>query len=314
MENKRSKEIQKKELLKGDLNNGQLQSLKTFLRKCDYRKVELATESPGNLLINEELIRDPKKSMSQLIQYLIQKFNLEWLISKIAFDLYIKFEKAISQGQAEAVIRRILGIKLSSTGRSQLHELRRKIRKYKKLVTHFEEWAKWDYTLKIVIMGLNAEQKNVLLKVRNITPPVGVEFFTKHIEIFENKIAKLQIWSLSIKEQFRSLISQYCKGTTGAIIAFDKSDYNSFELIKEFYQKLKNGTNLKFKLTGKKEVYAEIPVFIIGIGDSNVISSKEGQLLAKELGVSGYIEISDLELHTFEEMLYSLVLLIIKSS
>jgi hypothetical protein len=92
--------------------------------------------------------------MKQGLNDFIQELNLNVVISSLAIYLFIKCDKAISKGQAEAIIRHLLGIKLDSKGRSQLHEFRKKILKYKKLFTRFKEYdTQEEYLIKIITLG-----------------------------------------------------------------------------------------------------------------------------------------------------------------
>jgi len=330
------------------LTKKQIKTLKDLLRKLDYSKQELSQlknlrnifkshytkeeldafgiESFFKPLVEEEWIEISKSSWHDLIQFLIDRIDkisldrgtgLEWLISKISYDLYIKFDKTISQGQAEAVLKRALGIKLSSTGRTQLYELRKKIRRYENFLAHFGDLAKiYDFTFKVVILGLKSEQATNLL----LMPPIpggegqrntiGVGFYPKAIEISNNKV-KLQLWDISSESQWRSYIKPYCRGASGAILAYDKSDRESFNLTKDFYMELKEATNLKFNPIELGGESVDLPIILLGLGNGKDITAEEGQSLANELGLYGYIEISESETENFENTLASLSLGII---
>jgi len=298
------------------LANIQIKNLENFLKKCDYSKEELVAEIEKEINIGEDWIRVSKVNMKHLIEYLLQKNDLNWLISKIAINLYNKYEKAISQGQVEAVLRRVLGLTLSSTGRSHLNELRKKIRKYEKFLRHFGEWDTYDFTFKFVIVGLNPEQATQLIQIPPLKETsgsglvIGVEFYPKPIEISDKRV-KLQLWNVSIKKKFRSLVQQYCKGANGAIIVYDKSDRESFELAKESYTELKEATRLKYELKERKGTYVDIPIILIGLGDGKNVTAEEGQSLAKEWSSYGYIEMQDTDSTNFENTLSSLSLRII---
>ncbi|MFX1454464.1 MAG: GTP-binding protein [Promethearchaeota archaeon] len=314
------------------LTDYQLKNLTKFLRDLDYKKEEIVSfivpgdSSSADLnnlidLIEEESqearnlgIVLQKKGWRILIKYILRIFGLEWFINKLSEDIYIKFEKTISQGQAEALINRILDIKLLSSGRTQLYELRKKIKRYEKFLTHFGKWAElYDYTLKIVILGFKQFQltKLVPLKplpgLKSASSIIGVDFYQKPIEISNSKV-NLQLWDISVEEPNRFLIQPYCKGTSGAILAYDKSDRESFELIKEIYNQLKEATNLLVELKESKGVYIDMPVTLIGLGEDKNVSSEEGQSLARELNISGYVEISEVEPEKFVNILSSLSL------
>ena len=165
-----------------------------------------------------------------------------------------------------------------------------------------------DFTLKILIMGLNIGQKSKLLplytqpaNIQTQKISIGVEFYTRMVEVYD-KIIELQIWDISGETKFEFLRSMYYKGSLGVIITYDKGNRESFKLAKEYYVELKKATNLKFKLRKKKGVYGDISIILIGLGDSKVINSEEGQSFAKEIGAK-YYEITETEEEIFEEAL-----------
>jgi len=294
------------------LSDVQLKNLEKFLKKSDYSKEDLVAEIEQEMIVEDDWIGDPKVKIINVIEHLLQENDLEWLISKIALDLYNKYKKTISLGQAEAVLKRVLDIKLSSTGRTQLYELRKKIRRYEKFLAHFGDLAKiYEFTFKVVIFGLKPEYAQNLFS----TPPipgiigtrmtVGVDFYPKTIEI-SNKRVKIQLWDISSEPQYRLHIQTFCKGANGAILVYDKNNRESIKLIREFYSELKESTNLKFNLPEMKDTYVHMPIFLIGLGEGKRVTSEEGQSLANELNSSGYIEISETDAKGFEKILSSL--------
>jgi small GTP-binding protein len=298
------------------LDDIQLQNLEVFLKKCNYNKEELVSEIEKEINIGQDWIKVSNVNMKHLIAYLLQKNDLNWLISKIAIDLYNKYDKAISQGQVEAVLRRVLGLPLSSTGRSHLNELRKKIRKYEKFLRHFGEWDTYDFTFKFVIMGLNPDQVTKLIKI----PPLketsgsglikGGEYYLKPIEISDKRV-KLQLWNVSTKKKFQFLIQQYCEGANGAIICYDKGDRESFESAKESYNEFKEATDLKYELKERRGTFIDVPIILIGFGGGKKVTSEEGQSLVKKWGAYGYIEMEEINSQNFEINLSSLSLGII---
>ena len=115
----------KREMLK----DSQITNLIKFLKKINYQQVDLVKDQ-----INQDL-------------------ETETIISNISSDISEKYDKAISKGQAKAILIRILGLTLSSTERSQLYELRKKIKKYEKFITYFGDFGKThDYILKVLIL------------------------------------------------------------------------------------------------------------------------------------------------------------------
>ncbi|MFX0024266.1 MAG: ADP-ribosylation factor-like protein, partial [Candidatus Hermodarchaeota archaeon] len=299
------------------LSNNQLKHLVNFLKKCDYSKKELLMDIEQELPEENDWVRNSEIKLIHIIEYLLQENDLHWLISKIASDLYNKYEKTISQGQAEALLKRVLDIKLSSTGRTQLYELRKKIRRYENFLAHFSDLAKiYDFTFKIVILGLRSEQASGLLLMspfpggEDQRNTLGVGFYPKTLQISDKKV-NLRLWDISTDIQWRSNIQSYCKAANGAILVYDKSDRESFELVNELYYELQEATNLKFYSTELGGDSVDMPVFLMGLGDGKKVKAEEGQSLANELGTHGYIELLETDTENFENTLASLSLGII---
>ncbi|MFW9947868.1 MAG: hypothetical protein ACFFDX_13675 [Candidatus Odinarchaeota archaeon] len=302
------------------LNESQLVNLENFLVKINYTIEDLFREGEidiySNISINEHELPNINKKLKNGIQYLLNKFNLDWVISKIAYDLYLKFERTISQGQAEAVIRRVIGLRLSSTARSQLYELRKKVQRFKRFLTYFEEWGiKFDFTLKIVLLGFEVPFKSELIapifKSQPYTPQtIGVEFLLTERNVLENTLVKLHIWNISGDNRFKSIRSNYYKGSCGVIFIYDNNYPESFEKIDLYFSELKEATDLKFKLKKKSSISVEMPRILIEIGDSDLVSWKEGQSLAESIGAH-YFKMSKINRANFNEVLTFLTLQII---
>ncbi|MFX0144955.1 MAG: ADP-ribosylation factor-like protein, partial [Candidatus Hodarchaeota archaeon] len=296
------------------LSKTQLKSLIKFLKKCDYSKKELIMEIEQELPEDKDLIRNSEIKLIHTIEYLLQENDLDWLISKIASDLHNIYEKTISQGQAEALLKRVLDIKLSSAGRTQLYELRKKIRRYENFLAHFSDLAQiYDFTFKIVILGLRHEQANSLFSMSPFPGGegqkdiLGVGFYPKTLQISDKKV-NLQLWDISYDNQWRSMIPSYCKAANGAILVYDKSDRGSYELVKDLYSELKEATNLKFYPTELGGNSVDMPILLIGLGNGKNVTAEEGQSLANKLGTYGYIEIMETDTKNFENALASLSL------
>ncbi len=286
-------------------------------------QLDPAAPSPTEYFQSENL----EKKMTHMFRTFIQRLNTESqeqlqektginsLILALAGDLHIKYDKAISMGQAEAVIRRVLGIKLDSKGRSQLHELRKKIRKYKRLISNFEEYDELNqYLMKIVFIGSSTEIRTKIIRnyadgVDNVNrlPILGVDVCTKTIQI-RNNLIKLILVDTAEQEFFGKVRGNYYRGACGAIITFDKSNRKSFGQVKNYYTEFKKNTNLKYELREKKGTFIDVPMVLLGFnGDSEVITSEEGFTLAKELGVS-YYEMRETKVQSFSELILSLAL------
>ncbi|MCE7734288.1 MAG: hypothetical protein GPJ54_05365 [Candidatus Heimdallarchaeota archaeon] len=75
----------------------------------------------------------------KLLEMFTTKMGYEILLTKLADEL--KELYPLSQGQAKAVMIKLLGFRLSSGTRSFLHDLRTKIRRYQGLIINFQEYV-----------------------------------------------------------------------------------------------------------------------------------------------------------------------------
>jgi hypothetical protein len=76
-------------------------------------------------------------TIEQVLVKLSDRLGIDWIINKITDLLIQKYE--ISYGQGKAILRKVLQLRLSSTERSHLNELKNKIKKYKTKVLKFQE-------------------------------------------------------------------------------------------------------------------------------------------------------------------------------
>jgi len=267
--------------------------------------------------MNSKIIFLKDKQMNDLknffkkIELSTEKASKEFNIEEVSSQISEKYEKTISPGQAEAVLRRVMGITLSSKERSQLYDLRKKIQRYEKLLTNFTEWGiKYDYLLKMIILGLAEEQSDYLPQVfnkLNIVPEravIGVNFFTKLTENYDKTLTRLQIWDVTSSNRFATIRPQYYRGAAAAILVFNKENRDSFDMIKKYYNELNEITGLKFKLKLKRRLLKEIsiPIALVGIGSNLVIPYEEILSLTKDIGAN-YFEIGNIEDDRFQETL-----------
>ena len=92
----------------------------------------------------------------------------------------------------------------------------------------------YDMNFKIVIVGDSGVGKSNI-GTRYIEDKfsietkatVGVEFFTKNIEINKSKI-RAHIWDTAGQEKFRAITKSYYRGAKGALVVFDLTKRDSF--------------------------------------------------------------------------------------
>ena len=293
------------------LTDTQKTNLIKFLKKINYPKEELVIAAKIELNdpnLEKNGLFDDSTKIEDLIHNVVQNIGLNWLISTISSDIFKIYEKSISRGQAEALIRRILGFTLTSTGRSQLYELRRKISRYEKFLNHFGEYGKkFDHLFKIIIIGLNDKQSNILPSML-ITPKVsgerktiGVDFYTKTLESYDKSLTSLQFWNISGEKRFEFLREHYYKGASAIIIVYKKGNRESLELVRKYYSEFKKTTNLKFTIRKLKEKYINTPIILVGLGDAPIIPSEGGSYIAKELDAT-YFDKHDIDVNEFEDI------------
>ena len=94
---------------------------------------------------------------------------------------------------------------------------------------------KYDLTFKIIIIGDSGVGKSCLTQMAtknnfesNYQTTIGFEFFVLNIKIGD-KIIKLQIWDTCGQEIYRSLISNFYRNASLAIMVYSVTDRKSFE-------------------------------------------------------------------------------------
>ena len=273
-----------------NVDQNKIEDLTQFLKRVRYFKNDLINGTLKDYLNEVAEINVNKSSMDDILNLFIQEFGIDWLIVQLSADIYEKFEKTISVGQIIAIMHKVLGIRLSSTERSQLHELRKKIRRYDKFIKFFGVWGKnFDLLFKTLIFGLteeDSEKLDYLLDKPEISggkQNIGVEFYTRDIEILEKYILRLQLWEISTNINFETIRNQYYRGAAAAIIFFYTDEIESIDLIKKYISELKEKTNLKFSPRKQRDISINMPLAIVGLGTNSKSLYEEASSLAKEI-------------------------------
>ena len=153
-----------------------------------------------------------------------------------------------------------------------------------------DDYTQYDLSFKIIVIGdsgvgksclTNKATKNIFEEAYNAT--IGFEFFTFNIKI-NGKIIKLQIWDTCGQELYRSLVTNFYRNSSLAIIVYAVNDKNSFENIDMWLRELRTYSNPDAK------------VFLIGnkidLTDEIVIKTEEGESYAKKNKLDKFIETS----------------------
>ena len=123
-----------------------------------------------------------------------------------------------------------------------------------------EDFGQYDLSFKIIIIGDTSVGKSCLtMKATKdyfenyYTPTVGFEFYTFNFKIEEQNV-RLQIWDTCGQEEYRSLIQNFYRNASLAIIVYAIDSSQSFEHIEGWLNeiKLKGNPDVKILLIGNK--------------------------------------------------------------
>lgn len=106
---------------------------------------------------------------------------------------------------------------------------------------------------------------------------IGIDFKIKNIDIDGTRI-KLQIWDTAGQERFRTITTSYFRGAQGILLVYDVTDRRSFESIRNWISQIQQHADVHVNkiLVGNK----------CDMTDEKVVSTEEGQKLAKEFGIA----------------------------
>jgi len=120
---------------------------------------------------------------------------------------------------------------------------------------------------------------------------VGVEFAIRVVDI-ENKKVKLQIWDTAGQESFRSVTSNYYRGSTGALLVYDITRRDTFTHLESWLRELQAHSDPIIMVVGNKADMAE---------DIRQVSMEEGRSFAEQNGLL-FVETSAKEVGKVEEI------------
>ena len=151
------------------------------------------------------------------------------------------------------------------------------------------ETDEYDYTLKMLILGDGGVGKTSLTNryCYNFFNPserltIGVDFHVKTIELNSKRI-KLQLWDFGGEQRFRFLLPTYSKGSNGALLLYDITNFNTLVNLVEWVEIVKSQNSY-------------IPMILIGakldLDEYRAVPRDEGILMAEKLNVEIFIETS----------------------
>ena len=153
-----------------------------------------------------------------------------------------------------------------------------------------EDFAQYDISFKIIVIGDSGVGKSCLTTqaVRNnfeefYTATVGFEFLTFNMRI-NNNVLKLQIWDTCGQEVYKSLISNFYRNSSLALILYAINNKDSFKHAETWLNDL------------KKQANPNVRVFLVGnksdLENERVISKDEGERFKVEKKLDMFIETS----------------------
>ena len=153
-----------------------------------------------------------------------------------------------------------------------------------------DDFLQYDLSFKIIVIGdsgvgksclTNRATTNLFEDTYNAT--VGFEFLSFNVKIDE-KVIKLQIWDTCGQELYRSLITNFYRNSSLAIIVYAINSKDSFEDIEMWLRELRTHSNPDAK------------VFLIGnkldLENERKITKEQGETFAKNNKLNLFIESS----------------------
>lgn len=147
-----------------------------------------------------------------------------------------------------------------------------------------------DLTFKVVIIGDSGVGKSCLATRASknyfeqfYQTTVGFEFFVFNIKI-NGKVIKLQIWDTCGQEIYRSLIPNFYRNSSLAVMVYSIDSLASFENIETWIKELKTQSN------------PDVKMFLIGnkadLEDKRAISKETAEIFQKNNAFEYFVETS----------------------
>ena len=153
-----------------------------------------------------------------------------------------------------------------------------------------EDYTSFDMSFKLIVIGdsgvgksclTNNAIKNTFDDAYNAT--VGFEFFTFNIK-FNGKIIKLQIWDTCGQELYRSLITNFYRNSSLAIMVYSINSKESFDNVEMWLRELRSHSN------------PDVKVFLIGnksdLEAEREVTTEQGENFYKQNKLNLFLESS----------------------
>ena len=123
--------------------------------------------------------------------------------------------------------------------------------------------VKYDYLIKVKTIGdSNVGKSSIVVRFVDDTysgqlaPTIGVEFKSKIFEVYGKRV-KATIWDTAGAERYRTITSNYYRGSHAIIFVYDVTERSSFDNIEKFWLKevkeyFPNTSEIVMMLVGNK--------------------------------------------------------------
>ena len=153
-----------------------------------------------------------------------------------------------------------------------------------------EDYAQYDLSFKLIVIGDSGVGKSCLTTkaVKNnfedyYQATVGFEFLTFNMKI-NDTVIKMQIWDTCGQEIYRSLISNFYRNSSLAVILYSIDNRESFEHAENWLSDLKSQAN------------PEVRIFLVGnkadLEEARQVSKEEGMKYKTDQGLDLFMETS----------------------
>ena len=153
-----------------------------------------------------------------------------------------------------------------------------------------EDYAQYDLSFKLIVIGDSGVGKSCLTTkaVKNnfedyYQATVGFEFLTFNMKI-NDMVIKMQIWDTCGQEIYRSLISNFYRNSSLAVILYSIDNRESFEHAENWLSDLKSQAN------------PEVRIFLVGnksdLEDERKVTKEEGLKFKNDQGLDLFMETS----------------------
>ncbi|XP_023410060.2 ras-related protein Rab-42 [Loxodonta africana] len=115
-------------------------------------------------------------------------------------------------------------------------------------------------------------------------PTVGVEFYSRALQLQAGPRIKLQLWDTAGHERYRCITRSFYRNVVGVLLVFDMTNRKSFEHIQDWHQEVmatQGPDKAVFLLVGHKS----------DLQSSRCVSAQEAEELATSLGMA-FVETS----------------------